>query len=79
VLRRAGTASTLTDDKAMAPAKRKEQTKWPVMDLAIDKRYFTMYNGKKVYFCCPGCDAGFKKEPEKYPGKLLQLKEQKSD
>ncbi|MCK4998304.1 MAG: YHS domain-containing protein, partial [Anaerohalosphaera sp.] len=31
--------------------------------------------GKKVYFCCPGCDAEFKKDPEKYIGKLPQFKE----
>jgi Cu(I)/Ag(I) efflux system membrane fusion protein len=68
-----------TDHKAEAQAETGEQTKCPVMGGAIDKRYFTMYNGKKVYFCCPGCDAEFKKEPEKYLDKLPQFKEQKSN
>lgn len=68
-----------TDHKAIAPAaKSGEQTTCPVMGGAIDKRYFTMYNGKKVYFCCPGCDGTFKKEPEKYLDKLPQFNEDKS-
>ena len=51
-----------------------EQTTCPVMDgNPIDKQYFTEYQGKKVYFCCPGCEAKFKAAPEKYLAKLPQF------
>lgn len=51
-----------------------EQTTCPVMGGAIDKNIFIEYEGKKVYFCCPGCEEQFKKEPEKYIAKLPQFK-----
>ena len=50
-----------------------EQTLCPVMGGPIDKKYYTIYKGQKVYFCCPGCDAQFNKEPEKYLPKLPQF------
>jgi len=50
-----------------------KQTTCPVMGGAIDKKYFTVYKGKKVYFCCPGCKPEFEKNPEKYVGKLPQF------
>jgi Cu(I)/Ag(I) efflux system membrane fusion protein len=52
-----------------------EQKLCPVMGLAINKDLFTLYKGKKVYFCCPGCKPEFEKEPEKYLVKLPQFKE----
>jgi YHS domain-containing protein len=30
------------------------------------KTEFSVYKGKKYYFCCPGCKAKFDKNPEKY-------------
>jgi Cu(I)/Ag(I) efflux system membrane fusion protein len=51
----------------------KEQTVCPVMGGAINKKYFIEYKGKKVYFCCPGCEKDFLKEPEKYMDKLPQF------
>ena len=51
-----------------------EQTICPVMGGAINKKVFTEYEGKKVYFCCAGCIAKFKAEPEKYIAKLPQFK-----
>ena len=48
----------------------KEQTKCPVMGGDIDKRYFTDYKGKRIYFCCAGCPDEFRKDPEKYMKKL---------
>ena len=51
-----------------------EQTTCPVMGGAINKDYYTEYQGKKVYFCCPGCKEKFEKEPEKYLEKLPQFK-----
>jgi Cu(I)/Ag(I) efflux system membrane fusion protein len=53
----------------------KQQTVCPVMGGAVNKKYFIEYQGKKVFFCCPGCDEAFKAEPEKYLDKLPQFKE----
>ena len=57
------------------PGQELVQKLCPVMGGAINKDVFIEYKGKKVYFCCPGCDAEFKKDPEKYIGKLPQFKE----
>jgi len=54
-------------------SKGEEQTFCPVMSGAINKDYYTIYKGKKVYFCCPGCEAEFLKSPEKYLSKLPQF------
>ncbi len=51
-----------------------EQTVCPVMGGAINKDVFVEYKGKKVYFCCPGCEGPFLKDPEKYMDKLPQFK-----
>jgi len=54
-----------------------EQKTCPVMEgNPINKAYFTEYKGKKVYFCCPGCDEKFKANPEKYIAKLPQFQQQ---
>jgi YHS domain-containing protein len=42
------------------------QTVCPVMGGKIDKSLFADYQGKRVYFCCNGCPAQFKADPEKY-------------
>jgi len=60
-----------SDMQANGPA---EQTLCPVMGGAINKKHFIEYKGKKVYFCCPGCDDIFLKDPEKYMDKLPQFK-----
>lgn len=52
-----------------------EQKLCPVMSGEINKELYTEYKGKKVYFCCPGCEEQFKAEPEKYLDKLPQFKE----
>lgn len=44
------------------------------MGKAIDKKIYTEYKGKKVYFCCKECLEKFKAEPEKYLSKLPQFK-----
>ena len=52
-----------------------EQTTCPIMKgNPINKSVFTVYQGKKVYFCCPGCDTAFNKNPEKYVKELPQFK-----
>ena len=51
-----------------------EQKTCPIMEgNPIDKQYFTEYKGKKVYFCCPGCDKKFNANPEQYIAKLPQF------
>ena len=52
-----------------------EQTMCPIMDAPINKSIFVEYKGKKVYFCCQGCEDKFKAEPEKYLAKLPQFKQ----
>ncbi|MFH2001059.1 MAG: YHS domain-containing protein [Planctomycetota bacterium] len=42
------------------------QTNCPVMGGKINKEVFTDYKGKRIYFCCPGCDETFSKTPEKF-------------
>ncbi len=51
-----------------------EQKLCPIMGGKINKEQFTVYKGKKVYFCCPGCEPEFLKNPEKYMDKLPQFK-----
>lgn len=42
------------------------QTLCPVMGGEIDKSAYQDYEGKRVYFCCPGCKKTFLENPEKY-------------
>jgi YHS domain-containing protein len=57
----------------LAAAAPQAQTTCPVLGGKIDKNVYADYKGERVYFCCNGCDAGFKKDPEKY---LKKMKEQ---
>ena len=50
-----------------------EQKVCPIMGQPIDKDLFVEHEGKKVYFCCPGCVDTFKADPEKYLSKLPQF------
>ncbi|MGO9620472.1 MAG: YHS domain-containing protein [Desulfobaccales bacterium] len=51
-------------------ADTKPQTICPVLGGNIDKKVFIDYQGKRIYFCCPGCPAEFSKDPEKYLKKM---------
>lgn len=53
-----------------AAAEGKPQTTCPVLGGNINKQVYADYKGKRIYFCCQGCDAEFKKDPEKYMKKL---------
>jgi Cu(I)/Ag(I) efflux system membrane fusion protein len=55
------------------------QTTCPVMGGPIDPNVYTEYKGKRVYFCCKGCDKKFMEDPEKYLDKLPQFREQPSE
>jgi len=49
-----------------AYADEPNQVKCPVMGGAANKRVYTDYEGKRIYFCCPPCIQQFKRNPEKY-------------
>lgn len=47
------------------------QTKCPVMGEEIDPTaYIKLKTGQTVFFCCPGCDKKFLKDPANYAPKL---------
>jgi len=50
------------------------QTTCPIMGSPIKESVFTVYEGKKVFFCCKGCDKAFNKNPEKFAKNLPQFK-----
>ena len=69
--------ASMTDEPAKAVAAAIEQTTCPVMEgNPINKALFVEYKGKKVYFCCPGCEEKFNADPEKYIAKLPQFQQQ---
>ena len=45
----------------------------PVMGAKIDKNVSYVWNGERVYFCCPGCIGKFKKDPKKYLNKIEKI------
>jgi YHS domain-containing protein len=51
-------------------ASGKPQTICPVMGGKIDKKVYTDYQGKRVYFCCSQCQNDFQKDPAGYVKKL---------
>jgi YHS domain-containing protein len=53
-------------------AQGQPQTKCPVLGGKINKQIYADYQGKRIYFCCQGCDQEFKKNPEKYMKKLKE-------
>ena len=57
---------------ALAADQPKPQTLCPVLGGNVDKKVYVDYQGKRIYFCCQGCDAEFKKDPEKYLKKLQE-------
>ena len=61
------TAPAAADQPAVAG---KAQTTCPIMGGAINKKFYTDYNGKRVYFCCGMCSEMFAKDPEKYMKQL---------
>jgi YHS domain-containing protein len=42
----------------------------PVMGNEVDPRVFVDYKGRRIAFCCPGCDESFLADPEKYLKKV---------
>ena len=66
----AGCTKPCCAEATAAPA---AQTLCPIMNAPIKKTLFVEYQGKKVYFCCPGCEGAFSKNPQKYLSKLPQF------
>jgi YHS domain-containing protein len=48
------------------------QTVCPVLGAKIDRKVYVDYQGERIYFCCPGCDAEFRQNPEKYMKKIQE-------
>ena len=54
--------------------KKQVQTECPVMvGNKIDPNIFTVYQDKKVFFCCEFCKKAFEKNPDKYLHRLPQF------
>ena len=58
------------DGKAEQAKVGKKQTLCPVMGSPINTNLFVDVEGKRVYFCCGGCPAEYKKDPAKYIAKM---------
>ena len=54
------------DSKEESADGSKPQTHCPIMGGKINKDAHVDYEGQRIYFCCPGCEGAFLKEPEKY-------------
>lgn len=53
----------------MSPAIKENpgrQTHCPIEHGEIDPKISVVYQGMRIYFCCPGCDGDFLDDPEKY-------------
>lgn len=70
----AATAPDTPHLHAVLKSAKTPQTVCPVMGGKIDRNYSTEYDGKRVYFCCPGCIEPFKKDPEKHIKKIAGSK-----
>ena len=55
---------------SLGAADAKPQTVCPVLGGKINQQIYADYKGKRIYFCCQGCDKEFKKDPDKYLKKM---------
>lgn len=62
--------ATASDRAASSGTPGKKQTVCPVMGGAINTNIYVDHEGKRIYFCCGGCPAEFKKNPKKYIAQL---------
>jgi len=69
-----GGHGTHSDDGSAAPAMAKAdkilQKTCPVMGGKIDPKVYAEHEGRKIYFCCKGCEKKFATDPEKYIEKV---------
>jgi YHS domain-containing protein len=68
-----GAAAAPVAEAAKETASAGQQKTCPIMGGPINKSVFVEYKGKKVYFCCQGCEPKFEADPEKYVAKLPQF------
>ena len=65
-----GAATAAQTEKSDAgqttPEAGNAQTTCPVMGNSVNKEVFVDYHGKRIYFCCAGCDSTFMEDPDKY-------------
>ena len=59
-------AGTKEMKKAELPEGFKAQETCPVMGGKITETSYVDYQGQRVYFCCPGCEDPFLKDPDKF-------------
>ena len=57
---------------AAAETTIKIQTACPIMGGQVNTNIYVDANGKRIYFCCAGCPAEFKKDPAKYITKMKE-------
>jgi YHS domain-containing protein len=55
-----------TAEAASAGTGTVAQVRCPVMGGPINEDIYADHEGRRVYFCCEGCIAPFKREPQKY-------------
>jgi YHS domain-containing protein len=48
----------------------KAQELCPIMGGKINKKYYADHKGKRVYFCCSGCDSKFKQNPDAHIARM---------
>lgn len=60
-------------EKTVQKTEKPNQAKCPVMGGPIDEEAYADYAGKRIYFCCAGCEKSFQEDSEKY---MKQMKEQ---
>ena len=55
-------AFSLTNTVFISHSNAKEQTTCPIMKgNKVDKKIFSEFEGKKIYFCCDDCKTSFEK------------------
>ena len=57
-------------DQAKATVTAGAQAHCPIMGGKISKQVHADHDGKRVYFCCPGCIKKFQADPDKYLRKM---------
>ena len=58
--------------QAAAAQAVKKQTVCPVEGGQVKTNLFVDFKGQRIYFCCDGCPAEFKKDPAKFMAKLAK-------
>jgi YHS domain-containing protein len=52
------------------PPSGKPQTACPVLNYPVNQALHVDYQGKRIYFCCDGCQKDFMKSPDAYIKKM---------